>query len=113
MSGAVELGECQAYCDAGQPDRAPLPAPRPADHAIRLWNACPWSDAVTAYDLRNVHLYNELLNAEAQGASLREMASAHFRIGVDAHPGWALHVVSTHLERAHWMQDSEFAYLDR
>ncbi len=40
------------------------------------------------------------------------MARAIFRIDVDKHPAWALNVVRTHLDRAHWVRDNEISYLD-
>ncbi|HEY0300707.1 MAG TPA: hypothetical protein VGC36_05215 [Rhizomicrobium sp.] len=114
MSAATDLGERLALCEVGQAERA-LHADaveRASANVVRLWNVCPWADALTAYDMQHLTTYNWLLNAESEGVSEREMARIIFRIEVDKRPSWALTVVRTHLDRAHWVQDNEFPYLN-
>jgi len=79
---------------------------------VRLWNACPCSDHVTAYDMANIHIYNWLLNAENEGMSESEMARMVFGLDAMRRPERSAIVVRTHLSRAHWMQDNEFPYLN-
>ena len=83
-----------------------------ADNVVSLWNTCPQPEEVTDYDLRNIYLYGNLLQAESEGAAERKMAEVIFRIGFDRHPVWALSVVRTHLARAHWMKENIFPLLD-
>ena len=113
MSVVVEMSELRVRTDA-RPRAASRQAAEAsqADNVVRLWNSCPHSEDVTAYDLRNLSLYGILLEAECEGASERHMAETFFRIRVDRRPLWAFNVVQTHLARAHWLKENVYPLLD-
>ena len=91
----------------------PLSPPADADATvIRLWHACPHADAVTDYDRRHIYLLGDLLQAEAEGATLAEMAWAVFGIRADRQPHRAAAIVSTHLARAHWLKENAVPFID-
>lgn len=71
----------------------------------------PQGDALTEYDRAQVKLYMRLLDAEASGASLTEMAQVLFGIDAEAEPGRARDAVETHLARAHWMTEVGYRHL--
>jgi hypothetical protein len=70
----------------------------------------PWSEALTDYDRAHLTLYLRLLDAQADGATLDEMA--RIILGIDPHkePQRAKKAVASHLRRALWM--TEHGYRD-
>ena len=83
-----------------------------ANAVVRLWTACPQAERVTPYDMQHLYIFNWLLNAEYEGVAEHEMARVIFRIDAARHPVWAQTVVRTHLQRAHWLRNGDFPYLD-
>jgi hypothetical protein len=84
----------------------------PPTNVVRLWGACPWSDAITGYDRRNIYIYGWLLDGDCAGVPDRDMARAIFGIDADRDPARAQRVVRSHLERARWLQNHHFPFLD-
>ncbi|MDC7675512.1 DNA -binding domain-containing protein [Asticcacaulis machinosus] len=68
----------------------------------------PDGPALTAYDRTHLKLYMRLLDAEAEGADWREIATHLFGIDANATPGTARTLYDRHLSRARWM--SEIGY---
>ena len=97
--------------ERGQADRALLEHRRTGE-VVRLWTMCPWGDGLTAYDLEHVYLFNQLLDAEADGADDLEMARAIFGLDVRKQPDRAFAIVHSHLLRAHWLLENELPYLN-
>ncbi len=66
-------------------------------------DAPPTSETITDYDRCHLATYLRLLDAEADGAELQEIARLIF--GIDAHkdPERAERVHASHLARARWM----------
>jgi hypothetical protein len=79
---------------------------------VRLWTACPKSEKLTPYDVRNLCLYANLLDAELDGVQQREVARVLFRIDFDRHRSLALKAIETHRERAHWIQKNVMPFLN-
>lgn len=75
-----------------------------------LANAPPAEDRVTVYDRDHLKLYMRLLDANAEGASLPEIARILFGIDAEAEPERARRVHDSHLGRARWM--TEHGYRD-
>ena len=71
----------------------------------------PQGDALTDYDKAQVKLYMRLLDAEASGASLSEIARGLFGIDADAEPDRARDAVESHLARARWMTEVGYRLL--
>jgi len=71
----------------------------------------PVSAAVTAYDQAHLKLYLRLLDAEADGASWREVVEVLFGLDPSAEPDRAAKIHATHLARAKWMSESGFCEL--
>ena len=71
----------------------------------------PDSDSLTDYDRAQLKLYARLLDAEADGADLSEIA--HHLFGIDAadEPERARRVHDNHLVRAHWVADQGYREL--
>ena len=63
----------------------------------------PWSDHVTAYDEAHFVTYIRILDANAAGVSLHEIASMILGIDPCAEPDKATKAASNHLRRAQWM----------
>ncbi|MGE0038350.1 MAG: DUF2285 domain-containing protein [Sphingomonadaceae bacterium] len=68
----------------------------------------PASAALTAYDHAHLKLYARLLDAEAEGADWREVATVLFGLDPHSDPKRALDVYTAHLDRAKWMTRSGF-----
>jgi hypothetical protein len=112
MSVVVEMSGLRVRAEAHPKAASRLAADASqTDNVVRLWNACPHSEEMSAYDLRNMSLYAILLEAEYEGASTRHMAETFFRIRVDRRPVWAFKVVQTHLARAHWLKENVYPLL--
>ncbi len=78
--------------------------------AVQIADAPPAEDCVTVYDRDHLRLYMRLLDANAEGASLLEIARTLFGIDADAEPERARRVHDRHLARARWM--TEHGYRD-
>ncbi len=71
----------------------------------------PSGAALTAYDHSHLKLYVRLLDAESEGADWREVVAVLFNLDAGADPERALHVYTSHLDRAKWMTKSGFCEL--
>lgn len=71
----------------------------------------PAGAALTAYDRAHLKLYVRLLDAESEGADWREVVAVLFNLDAGAEPKRALHVYTSHLDRAKWMTKSGFCEL--
>lgn len=65
----------------------------------------PSGPLVTDYDRSHLKLYLRLLDADAEGADWREVASILFGLDSDADPIRAKTVHAAHLARAKWMTE--------
>ena len=63
----------------------------------------PSSDAITAYDRKHITLYLRLLDADAAGATLQEVAPLVLGIDAGREPERAQRVHDAHLSRARWL----------
>lgn len=63
----------------------------------------PESETITDYDRTQLRLYARLLDAEADGAGLLEIADLLFDIDAESEPERARKVHDSHLARAHWL----------
>lgn len=68
-----------------------------------LADIAPDSDTLTVYDRAQLRLYARLLDAEADGAALQEVAKHLFGIDAENEPERARRVHDSHLVRAHWI----------
>ncbi len=82
------------------------------NNIVKLWTPCRQADRTTVYDMQHLDIFNRLLNAEYEGASHGDMAQSVFGIDAGLYPNWAACVVGSHLERAHWLRNRDFPYLD-
>jgi hypothetical protein len=73
--------------------------------------APPTGAELTAYDRENTRLYLRLLDAEADGADWREVASTLFGVDPNRQPDRARQVYESHLARAHWMASDGYKLL--
>ncbi|WP_419910380.1 DNA -binding domain-containing protein [Hoeflea sp.] len=71
-------------------------------------DAPPLCDFVTDYDRAQVRLYARLLDAEADGAALAEIARILFGIDAQDDPERARNVHDRHLARARWMAQNGY-----
>ncbi|PZU69293.1 DUF2285 domain-containing protein [Sphingobium sp.] len=71
----------------------------------------PAGAALTAYDQAHLKLYARLLDADAQGADWHEVVEVLFGLDAKADAVRALHVYTSHLDRAKWMTTSGFCEL--
>ncbi|MFQ6548566.1 DNA -binding domain-containing protein [Aestuariibius sp. 2305UL40-4] len=79
----------------------------------KLTDTPPHSDTLTDYDRAQLKLYARLLDAEAEGAALSEVAQHLFGIDVDDEPERARRVHDSHLVRAHWIAEHGYRELLR
>lgn len=77
------------------------PAPPIAD-------APPAANVVTVYDRDHLKLYMRLLDAEAAGASLADVANILLGIDAESEPDRAERVHASHLGRARWMTENGY-----
>lgn len=77
----------------------------------RLTDTPPDSDQLTEYDRAQLKLYARLLDAEADGAALSEIAHHLFGIDANDEPERARRVHDSHLVRAHWVADQGYREL--
>lgn len=73
----------------------------------------PTGPELTAYDREHVKLYMRLLDAEADGADWREVASVVFGLDPVREPSRAQAVHASHLSRARWLAESGYRELLR
>ena len=74
----------------------------------RLTDTPPNSDHLTDYDRAQLKLYARLLDAEADGAALSEVAHRLFGIDAKDEPERARRVHNNHLVRAHWVAEQGY-----
>ncbi|MBM2716206.1 DUF2285 domain-containing protein [Mesorhizobium caraganae] len=82
----------------------PLLDPDVADEA-------PTSPVLTGYDEERLLTYIRLLDAAAEDADWREVATIVLHIDAAKEPERAFRVWETHLARARWMATSGYRYL--
>ncbi|MDE2442344.1 MAG: DUF2285 domain-containing protein [Betaproteobacteria bacterium] len=63
----------------------------------------PAGEIVTTYDERHFVTYLRVLDAEAEGADWREIATIVFGLNPSVEPERAKRVYESHLDRARWM----------
>lgn len=71
----------------------------------------PADRSVTDYDRRHLTLYARLLDANADGATLHEIAKILFGIDADEDPDLARKLHDGHLDRARWMTENGYRSL--
>ena len=71
----------------------------------------PENDFVTDYDRQHLKLYARLLDAEADGAPIAEIARILFGIDAENEPERARRLHAGHLGRAHWMAENGYRNL--
>ncbi|MEM9763205.1 MAG: DUF2285 domain-containing protein [Pseudomonadota bacterium] len=71
----------------------------------------PENDFVTDYDRRHLKLYARLLDAEADGAPLVDIARILFGIDAGREPERARRIHEGHLGRARWMAENGYRSL--
>ena len=76
-----------------------------------LLDAPPNEVCVTGYDLAHAIHYLRLLDAAAEDADWREVATLVLGLDCEADPEWARHVHAAHLERARWMTREGYKHL--
>jgi len=68
----------------------------------------PKSDKVTDYDLAHKITYLRLLDADAEGADWREVASIVLGLDPDRDEERARRIYESHLARARWMTEAGY-----
>lgn len=71
----------------------------------------PWAQTITEYDEAHYVVYLRLLDAEADGASIDEMAQIVLGINPTQEPLRAKKAVASHLRRAKWMSEKGYRRL--
>jgi hypothetical protein len=71
----------------------------------------PWAEGVTPYDEANLVTYLRVLDANAAGASLEEIALDILGLDPGTDPDDARKAASSHLRRAQWMTTNGYRYL--
>jgi hypothetical protein len=71
----------------------------------------PWADYITAYDEAHFVTYIRVLDANAAGASLHQIASVILGIDPQTDPDKAMRAASNHLRRAQWMSAQGYRHL--
>lgn len=71
----------------------------------------PSSDVITAYDRKHLTVYLRLLDADAAGATLEEVAPLILGIDAGREPERAERLHATHLIRARWLSASGYLQL--
>jgi hypothetical protein len=83
-----------------------LQSPQVADTA-------PDEPFLTGYDMAHLVTYLRLLDADAEGADWREVASIVLSLDLAKEPERARRVWASHLARARWMTEQGYRYLLR
>jgi len=81
-------------------------------NVVRLWGSCPQSETITEYDRRNIYIYGWLLDGDCAGVPDRDLARSIFGIDAAREPDRARRVVQSHLERARWLHNNHFPFLN-
>lgn len=76
-------------------------------------DAAPTGPALTSYDQEHLVTYLRLLDADAEAADWREVATIVLHIDPIREPERARHAYDSHLARAKWMSESGYRYLLR
>ena len=76
-------------------------------------DSAPVEPILTVYDERHLVTYLRLLDADADGADWREVASLVLHIDPEREPERAKRVWESHLARAKWMTQSGYRHLLR
>ena len=79
---------------------------------LPLRGLCPFSSTLTEFDVRNMALYTFLLVAEEDGAGLDELASSVLKFDLASNRDWAIRVTLSYLQRARWVHDYLYPWLD-
>ena len=92
----------------------PQAVPSAQDKAtvLPLRGLCPQDDTLTEHDVRNMPLYTWLLIAEEDGANIEELASDVLHFDLSENPGWAIRVTRSYLQRARWVHDYLYPWID-
>ncbi|HTT98973.1 MAG TPA: hypothetical protein VMF58_13050 [Rhizomicrobium sp.] len=98
------------------PSRVRLPVSVPARERQPVcdgpeWPVCPWSDAVTAYDIRHIDLFYRLMHDQYEGARETDIARDVFGIPVWFQSQRARAIVRSHMQRARWLAENVFPLL--
>jgi hypothetical protein len=76
-------------------------------------DAAPTDTGLTGYDEQHLVTYLRLLDADAEGADWREVASVVLHIDPEREPERAKRAWESHLARAKWMTESGYSQLLR
>jgi hypothetical protein len=87
-----------------------MPSP-PLDPDVA--DLAPDDTGLTAYDEQHVVTYLRLLDADAEGADWREVASIVLHIDPERYPERARKAFDSHLARAKWMTNQGYGHLLR
>lgn len=71
----------------------------------------PWSESITSYDEQHFVTYLRLLDADAEGADWREVASIVLRRDPTVDPARTQRCWEAHLRRAKWMTERGYRQL--
>jgi hypothetical protein len=76
-------------------------------------DTAPDEPFLTGYDMAHLVTYLRLLDADAEGADWRELASIVLSLDLAKEPERARRVWASHLARARWMTEQGYRYLLR
>jgi hypothetical protein len=79
---------------------------------LPLRGLCPTTSTITEFDVRNMSLYTWLLVAEEDGADLDELAGSVLKFDLTSNRDWAIRVTRSYLQRARWVHDYLYPWLD-
>lgn len=71
----------------------------------------PLTERVSAYDERHLVTYIRLLDADEDGADLREVVQIIFGLDAAQEPERARSIHDSHLARARWMTETGYRHL--
>jgi Uncharacterized conserved protein (DUF2285) len=80
-------------------------------HPPQVADTAPVEPFLTGYDEQNLVTYLRLLDADAEGADWREVASIVLKINPKKQPQRAKRVWESHLARAKWMTETGYRHL--
>ena len=83
----------------------------PSTNLALIADEAPSSRHLTSYDMANLVLYLELLDACADGAAEEEIAREILGIDPAKEPARARRAFESHLRRARWMREAGYRYL--
>jgi Uncharacterized conserved protein (DUF2285) len=79
----------------------------------RCSDLAPKVDCLTCYDEEHLVTYLRLLDAYADGADWEDVARLVLHIDAQREPDRARSALSSHLERARWMEQNGYSHLLR